>query len=114
MGEPIEQSAGEAFGAKDLGPFLEGQVRGDQGGAALVALAEHLEQQLGSGLGQGHEAEFIDDEQLIAGDLLLEAEQLLLIAGLDQLADQRGGCSEPDTMATRPSRRSLTSVASVM
>jgi hypothetical protein len=31
MGEPIEQSAGEPFGAEDLGPFLEGQVRGDQG-----------------------------------------------------------------------------------
>ena len=58
-------------------------------------MAEHL----GSGLGQGHEAEFIDDEQLIAGDLLLEAEQLLLIANLDQFADQRGGGSEAHAVA---------------
>jgi hypothetical protein len=50
MGEPVEQGAGEPFGAEDLGPFLEGQVRGDQGRAALVALAEHLEEQLGAGL----------------------------------------------------------------
>ena len=27
IGEAVEQGAGEAFGAKDLGPFLEGQVR---------------------------------------------------------------------------------------
>ena len=44
MGEPVEQGAGEAFGAEDLGPFLEGQVRGNHGRAAFVALTEHLEQ----------------------------------------------------------------------
>jgi hypothetical protein len=46
-------------------------------------LAEHLEEQLGAGHGQWHEAEFIDDEQLIAGDLLLEAEELLLVWSFD-------------------------------
>ena len=30
MGDAVEQSAGEAFGAEDLGPFLERQVAGDQ------------------------------------------------------------------------------------
>lgn len=28
MGKAIEQSAGESFRAEDLGPLLEGQVRG--------------------------------------------------------------------------------------
>src|ERR1700733_6467968 len=32
----------------------------------------------------------MEDQQFVAGDLLPEAEQLLLIAGFDQLADQRG------------------------
>ena len=100
MGEPVEQGAGEPFGAEDLGPFLEGQVRGYQGRAALVALAEHLEEQLGAGLRQGHEAQFIDDEQFVAGDLLLEAEQLFLVAGLDQLADQCGGSGEAHAVTT--------------
>jgi hypothetical protein len=77
MGEPVQQCAGEAFRAVDFGPLLEGQVRGDEGRSALIALAELLEEQLGAGLGQRHEAQFIDDEQLIADDLLLEAEQLL-------------------------------------
>jgi hypothetical protein len=34
MREPIQQSAGEPFGAQNLGPFLEGQVAGHHGGAA--------------------------------------------------------------------------------
>ncbi len=38
--------AGQAFAGEDRGPLLEGHVRGNDGGAALVALAEDLEQQL--------------------------------------------------------------------
>ena len=30
MGQPIEQRAGESFGAEDLGPFIVGQIRGHQ------------------------------------------------------------------------------------
>ena len=51
MGETVEERAGQAFGAEHLGPFVERQVGGDQGGAAFIALAEHLEQKLGAGLG---------------------------------------------------------------
>lgn len=72
--EAVEQRSGETFGAEDLGPLGERQVRGQHGEATLVALAEHLKEQLGSGLRQRHEAEFIDDEQLVASDLLLKAQ----------------------------------------
>ena len=37
---------------------------------------------LGAGLGQRHEAQFIDVRQLTAGDLFLEARETLFIAGL--------------------------------
>ena len=30
MGQPIEQRASQPFGAEDFGPFVEGQIRGDQ------------------------------------------------------------------------------------
>jgi len=60
MGETIEQSAGQPFGAEDLGPFLEGQVRGDQGRATLIALAEHLEEQFGAGFGLRNPLTVID------------------------------------------------------
>jgi hypothetical protein len=39
VGEAVEQSPGQAFAAQDLGPLVEWQVAGHQGGAALVALA---------------------------------------------------------------------------
>ena len=51
VGEPVQQRAGEAFRTEHLGPLIEGQVGGDQDGAALVALAEDLEE------------EFADDQQ---------------------------------------------------
>ena len=98
VGEPVEQRAGEPFRAQDFGPFGEGQVAGDHRRATLVALAEHLEEQFGAGFRQRHEAQFVDDEQLIAGDLFLEAQELLLIASLDQLTDQSGGGDEANAV----------------
>ena len=49
MSQPIEQRASQPFGAEDLGPFVEGQIRGHQRRRLLVALGEDLEQQLGAG-----------------------------------------------------------------
>ena len=43
VGEAIKECAGEALAAKDLGPFVEGEVAGDEGGAAFVALGEDFE-----------------------------------------------------------------------
>ncbi len=83
MGEAVEERAGQAFGAEHPGPFVEGQVGGDRGRAPLVSLAEHLEQQLGAGLGQRHEAELVDDQKLVGSERPLEPQQLLVIAGLD-------------------------------
>jgi hypothetical protein len=59
MGKPVQQSAGEPFGAQDLGPLLKGQVAGHHGRATFVALAENFKQQFGAGFGQRHEAKFI-------------------------------------------------------
>ena len=94
--QAIEERAGEPFGAEGLGPLVEGQITGDEGRAPLVAQGDHFEQQLGPGLGEGYEAEFVDDQQLVAGDLLLQAEQAPLVAGLHQRIDQRGGRGEAD------------------
>ena len=52
VGQPVEESAGQALGGEHAGPLVEGQIAGDDGGAALVALGEHLEQQFGAGLGE--------------------------------------------------------------
>ena len=44
--QPVKQRAGETLRREHAGPFVEWQVARDDGRAALVALAEHLEQQL--------------------------------------------------------------------
>ena len=61
VGEAVQQSPGQAFRAEYLRPLIERQVGGHQDRAPLVALAEDFEQQLGAGLRERHEAEFVDD-----------------------------------------------------
>ena len=46
VGEAVEESSGEPLRAKHLGPLVEGQVGGNQDRSSLVALAEHLEEQI--------------------------------------------------------------------
>ena len=48
VGQPVEESAGQALGGEHAGPLVEGQISGDDGGTALVALGEHFEQQFGT------------------------------------------------------------------
>ena len=74
-GQPVEERAGETFVAERASPFVKRQVRGDDGGAALVALADQFEQEFCAGLGQRHEAQLVDDQELHAGKLQLEAQQ---------------------------------------
>ncbi len=50
VGEAVEEGSGETLRAEDLGPFVEGQVAGNDGRAALVALAQDLEEQFCAGL----------------------------------------------------------------
>mgnify|MGYP002386131676 FL=1 len=96
VGQPVEQRAGQTLRSQDGRPVLEGQVRGDDGRAALIALREDLEQELGAGRRERHIAELVDDQQLDRLQLALEPEQALLVAGLEELADQGGRRGEGD------------------
>ena len=96
MGEAIEQRASEPLGAEHAGPLVEGQVAGDDDRAALVALAEDLEQQLGTGLCERNVAQFVDDQQLVACELTLQAQQTLFIASFVKVVDQRRSGGEAD------------------
>ena len=66
VGQSIQQGTGEAFRPEGFSPFIEGQVAGDQRGAALIALRDQLKQQLSSGFAERHEAQFVDNQQLVA------------------------------------------------
>jgi hypothetical protein len=89
VSDSVEQRAGEPLGAEDFGPLFEGKIAGNQRRGTFVALAEGLEEQFGASFRQRHEAQFIDDEKLVTSQQFLKAQQVLLVAGLDQLADQR-------------------------
>src|SRR6266699_264657 len=105
VGQSVEQRTGQPLGPEHAGPLVERQIAGDDGGAALVALAEDLEQQLGAGCRKGYIAEFINDQRLVTGQLALQSQQTLLVFGLDQLMDQSGGRDEADRQALLAGRQ---------
>src|SRR5690606_9255031 len=77
----------------------KGKIAGDQGRAALVTLRDQLEQQFRPGLGERHEAQLIDDKELVASHLLLEAQKTPFVASLHHLADESGGRDKADCQA---------------
>ena len=105
VSEAVQQGAGQPLRAEDLGPLVEGQVGGDQDRPSLVSLAEDLEEELCTGLGEWDEAKLVDDEQLEPCQLLLEVKQPSLVPGLVQLVDQRGGGGEADRQPSAGRRR---------
>src|ERR1700726_3995687 len=88
VGEAIEQRTGETLALEGARPFLEWEIRCDDGRSTLVALAENLKEELGASLGQWHIAEFVDDEEFDGGELGLKFEQTLFITRLHQLMDE--------------------------
>ena len=106
MGQPVQNGAGEALCSEDLGLFVEGQVRGDDDGATFVALKYDLEEQFGAGFAEGNEAQLVDDQQFLAGELFLQTLQAPFIGSLDQLMHQGGGGGEADLQALLADRQS--------
>jgi hypothetical protein len=96
MGEAIEEGAGESFGAEDLGPLLEGQVGGEHDAVVLVGPADDLEEQLGGGFGERDISHLVEEQQIDALKLLVQALQFSLFAALHELGDQVGGGVEAD------------------
>ena len=73
MSQLVEQCGGELLIAEDLNPLGEGEVGGDNGGPALVAVGEEIEEELAAGAVEGDEAGIVDDEEGSAFDLAVEA-----------------------------------------
>ena len=104
MGEAVQQRSGEAFRAEDLGPFVEGQVGGDQDGVPFVALAKDLEEEFRTGGGQGHEPQLIDDQQAEAEQLPLQVEQTSFVPGPPSVRFTAAFYNRRDAPARSPSR----------
>jgi len=49
VGQAVKESASQSLGSEGFGPLVERQVADDERGGPLVALRDHLEEQLGAG-----------------------------------------------------------------
>src|SRR6266568_4190605 len=98
-GEPVDDGGAEPGVGEGGGPFGEGRVGGDRDGGAFLAFGEYLEQQLGAAPVELEVAELVQAQQVdaaVAGD---GAREGLVVGGLDQLVDQRGGGGVADPVA---------------
>src|SRR3989339_877455 len=94
MRETIEKRASEPFVAKDLRPLGEWQVGGDNEADALVALAEESEEILGRALAERDVAQFIHNDELVAGDDPIELAEFPSLSRLGVGGRQPGGGEE--------------------
>jgi hypothetical protein len=99
VSEPVQQGPGESFGAKDLGPFLEGQVGGHQEAVMLIGPADHLKEQFGSGLGEGNISEFINDQEMESLELFEQSLESFFFPAFYELSHKVGGGIEANASA---------------
>ena len=64
VGEPVNESGGQPFVAKDLGPVGKGQVGGDDDRHLLMKSGAELEEQLSPIGGKRDETQFIQDDEV--------------------------------------------------
>ena len=72
VGQSIEQRGGHFGVTEDARPFTEGKVCGDDDRGALVEAADEVEQELTAGLCEGQIAEFIEEDEVHAGQVIGE------------------------------------------
>ena len=72
MGKAVEQRGRHLRIAEDARPFAEGEVGGDDDRGALVETADQVEQELPAGLGEGEIAEFVEDDEVEAREIIGE------------------------------------------
>ena len=87
MRETVEERAGQPLGDEHRCPFVEWEIAGDDRRAAFISLTEDLEQQFCAGWRRRDVAEFVDDQQLVGGELPLEPQEPLFITRFQKFVD---------------------------
>jgi hypothetical protein len=99
MGQAIEHGGGHLGVAEHLGPISEGEVGGDQQRGVLVELADQVEQQLAAGLAERQIAELVDDDEIVAQQVLGQASAaaggFLLLELVDQIDEVEEAAPSP-------------------
>jgi len=105
MQEPVEQADGGGVLGQKPAPLVERPVGSDTQGALFVGGGDEPEQQLGAGVIEWREAQLIDDDQVVAEQVLDDAADGVVgqapVEGLDELgggevADLASGCDGGD------------------
>ena len=99
VGQAVEQGGRHLWIAKDARPIAEGEIGGDDDRGALVEPADQMEQQLTAGLGEGEIAEFIEDDEVKAREIIGEPSLAASAAFGLELVDEIDGGEEA---AARP------------
>ena len=81
MGQAVEQRGGHLGVAEHARPFAEGEIGGDDDGSALVEPADQVEEQLAAGLSEGQIAEFVEHDEVHAGEIFASRPCRLARAG---------------------------------
>ncbi len=72
MRKPVEQCRRHLRVAKDAWPFAEGEIGRDDDGSSLIETADKMEEELAARLGEGQIAEFIENHEVEAGQVIGE------------------------------------------
>ena len=70
MSEPVEERGRHLGVTKDARLFAEGQIGGDDRRGAFVELANEMEKQLPASLSEGQIAEFVENGEVLAGEVI--------------------------------------------
>ena len=73
VGQAVEERGCHLGVAEDAGLFAEGEIGGDNDRGAFVEATDEMEQKLASGLSEGEIAEFVENDEVHAGQVLGEA-----------------------------------------
>ena len=99
VSEAIEQRGGHLGVAEHARPFAEGEIGGDDDRGAFVEPADEMEEELAAGLGEGQIAEFVENDEVHAGEMIGDP-ALPTVAGLGfEPIDEIDDIVEPATGA---------------
>ena len=99
MSESVKEGPGEPLRAKDLRPFLEGQICSHHKTVMFIGLADDFEEQLRPRLGEGNVSQLIDYQQMEPLELFVQSLQPFFLPALHELSHQIGGGMETNVSA---------------
>src|SRR2546426_4824653 len=98
--DPVQDGGGDKPVAEDVPPAAEALVAGQDHGAALVAAADELKEQVGAVAVDGQVADLVHDERAGHGVDLELVVQTALAEGAGQGGNEDGGRGEEHAVAT--------------